>query len=105
MNAVLLDCVQKNFSARCPQHRLAAERQVQSLSDARPSDFPLFLNIKQWLALIIRTVGADHAMFSHITPFLQGAIPEARAPSGIDGMEAAAAATAEQAGPTMEVDM
>ena len=55
MNPVLLSFVKRNFRAFCPRSGATREHPTSLLS-ACDDDFPLFLDTRQWLTLLMRTV-------------------------------------------------
>jgi hypothetical protein len=55
MNPVLLGFVKRNFRSFCPQ-RGARRTLPASLLAATKSDFPLFLDTRQWLSLLLHSV-------------------------------------------------
>lgn len=55
MNPVLLGFVKRNFRGFCPQ-RGAGRTLPTSLLAATKDDFPLFLDTRQWLCLLLRSV-------------------------------------------------
>jgi hypothetical protein len=55
MNPVLLGFVKRNFRSFCPQ-RGACRTLPASLLSATKSDFPLFLDTRQWLSLLLHSV-------------------------------------------------